>query len=660
MRQASHTVIVGDVGVALTGTFYGPVTINTPLTQSIAQYRQTLINSVRSYWLTKFLPSTFDQSIHIALKLVTKQEFVETPSYFKTPAQLQSTEISDQITELQLFHAYGQRLLVLGAPGAGKTIFLVRLLRDLLQTTEEHPTSAIPVILDLGSWSSRHRSFSGWIVDRLRKDYQVTRRCARTLLRSQALVLLFDGFDEVPIADRSACIDALNEYTAAADVPMVVCSRRDDYLQLSKLLRLRSAFEIEALDPQQVDDFLVWVGDQAQGVREALDTDEHLRSLITTPLMLSVLVNAYPGRSVAQIQTSGSVEQRRQQIFAAYIETMLSRRAEHRYFRHSTVRLWLGRLATAMSQQTGALYVEDLQPTWFATDQQRTIYWLIVCSLGILFAVALFALLGFLVAGLIATAVHLVDDRELDLAILIEWAQEGAQYGAIGGAIGVLFAIARSRTIRLPHVFAWSTLGLYSGWLPALGFGIIGSVLSGLAFWLWIPEPIELLSGGILGILVGLIVLVIYGFANGTMVRSSSAHQVLSRAAWLVFGLWVVAVIASLGAVGAIMLFQSLMTGDPFMDNVWFMLAHALRLSTCLSAITALVFGGWSFWQHLVVRVLLARSQVLPLRLSTFLNYAADLLLLRPVGHGYVFVHALIQEQLAQQLQRVDQEQQGG
>ncbi|HEY1351445.1 MAG TPA: hypothetical protein VGF67_17625 [Ktedonobacteraceae bacterium] len=59
------------------------------------------------------------------------------------------------------------------------------------------------------------------------------------------------------------------------------------------------------------------------------------------------------------------------------------------------------------------------------------------------------------------------------------------------------------------------------------------------------------------------------------------------------------------------------------------------------------LFGGPTVLRHYVIRWLLARSQLLPFRISTFLDDATTRILLRRVGGGYCFVHRRLQDYLA-------------
>src|SRR6185503_6147066 len=51
--------------------------------------------------------------------------------------------------------------------------------------------------------------------------------------------------------------------------------------------------------------------------------------------------------------------------------------------------------------------------------------------------------------------------------------------------------------------------------------------------------------------------------------------------------------------------------------------------------------GGKTCFQHFILRFLLWRSSALPWNVAAFLDEAADRILLRKVGGGYIFIHRL-------------------
>ena len=61
------------------------------------------------------------------------------------------------------------------------------------------------------------------------------------------------------------------------------------------------------------------------------------------------------------------------------------------------------------------------------------------------------------------------------------------------------------------------------------------------------------------------------------------------------------------------------------------------------------ITGGYEALLHYSLRIALALQGRLPLDLVRFLDHAAQLIILTPVGGGWVFIHRLLQEHLAAQ-----------
>ena len=57
--------------------------------------------------------------------------------------------------------------------------------------------------------------------------------------------------------------------------------------------------------------------------------------------------------------------------------------------------------------------------------------------------------------------------------------------------------------------------------------------------------------------------------------------------------------------------------------------------------------GGRACLRHYILHFLLWRSTSIPWNYSRFLDYAAEHILLRKVGGGYIFVHRLLLEYFA-------------
>ena len=122
----------------------------------------------------------------------------------------------------QLFEQSGRAMLILGAPGSGKTFTLLELCRDLLFQAEQHPDNPIPVILNLSTWAEKEAPLTDWIVEQMVDEYQLSRPVTREWLQHNHLCLLLDGLDEVREEVRNDCVIAINNFRRTHQVPLVV------------------------------------------------------------------------------------------------------------------------------------------------------------------------------------------------------------------------------------------------------------------------------------------------------------------------------------------------------------------------------------------------------------------------------------------------------
>ena len=110
------------------------------------------------------------------------------------------------------------RLVVLGRPGAGKTILLVRLVLDLLSQRPEG--GQVPVLLPLASWNAAEEDLRSWIARWLataRADLTrpagpgTSKSLARALLDADLILPVLDGLDEIPDELIGLAITRIND-----------------------------------------------------------------------------------------------------------------------------------------------------------------------------------------------------------------------------------------------------------------------------------------------------------------------------------------------------------------------------------------------------------------------------------------------------------------
>jgi hypothetical protein len=156
------------------------------------------------------------------------------PGAARTPAALAGADA--EIAEVFTQRAPGRRLLVLGEPGAGKSMLLLTLLLGLLD--QRPPGGPVPVIFPLASFNPAQQDLKAWMAERLNADYPGLRAPARTphsglsladlLLRERLVLPLLDGFDELPEDLRPRALHALNEAMPPGN-SFVLAGRSDEY-----------------------------------------------------------------------------------------------------------------------------------------------------------------------------------------------------------------------------------------------------------------------------------------------------------------------------------------------------------------------------------------------------------------------------------------------
>jgi hypothetical protein len=231
------------------------------------------------------------------------------------------------------------RLVVLGEPGTGKTILLVRLVLDLLRRRVRGSGTPVPVLVSLASWNPDAQELYDWLERRLAIDYiglgrKVSaglgqphrhlgrggrRSLGRTLLDERLIMLVLDGFDEIPAAVRDKAFTRINDALGPGQ-GLVLASRLAAYREAARprdgsdaQLAGAAGVVVHRLDGDVAADYL---RASAGGPDSATRWDRLLPKLatnsalpaaqaLTTPLMVSlarVIYNPRPGESLATVR----------------------------------------------------------------------------------------------------------------------------------------------------------------------------------------------------------------------------------------------------------------------------------------------------------------------------------------------------------------------
>ncbi|WP_309732223.1 NACHT domain-containing protein [Chamaesiphon sp. OTE_75_metabat_556] len=196
------------------------------------------------------------------------------------------------------------KLLILGAPGAGKTTALLSLAEQLVCGAISQPKTVIPVIFELSTWRDDKQSIQDWLIEQLYDLHGGSRKAKfyEQWLERQVLLPLLDGLDELGLERQKKCTQKLNEF--AEHYPqMVVCCRVKEFEAVDiKLRNLRGAVCLQSLSDSQIQDYLgslerpeLWEAIQTTPYLQAMlaPTTEGDPGLLRLPLFVKLVADVY-------------------------------------------------------------------------------------------------------------------------------------------------------------------------------------------------------------------------------------------------------------------------------------------------------------------------------------------------------------------------------
>lgn len=361
-------------------------------------YRKNLLTQIKTTWIKNVLKDSLHNRVFIELGWKHELDLVK-----DTFCKLNTVSIKQNFTEgknvIDIFKEIEveRTLLILGEPGHGKTITLLKLAEILVSNIKDNISQEIPVVLNLSSWQNKRQNINiiNWLIQELNKRYKIKKYLAKKWIQEENLIFLLDGLDEVKAEYRETCVEAINRFRDEHGVTkIVICSRINDYKNFSSRLEVEAAICIKPLSFEQINWYFDKAGDQLDGLKFLLKNNPSLYKLSKSPLMLNIMILAYRGLTIdeiAQAQRKIKVvnleEKCKKNLFDAYIRRMLEGIRLKSYSKLSFEQLypskksfsWLTWLASIMMKESQKIfYIEEIQPSYLSNIYQKNLYRLIL------------------------------------------------------------------------------------------------------------------------------------------------------------------------------------------------------------------------------------------------------------------------------------------
>jgi hypothetical protein len=503
----------------------------------------------------------------------------------------------------------GRRLAILGEPGSGKTVCLLKLCGHLLQEAAADESAPLPVIFECSEWDSR--DLLPWMAWQLHRKHHFPEDTARQLVQTGDIFPLFDGLDELAAERQRDFVRAFNAFAEGRH--LVLCCRLEEYRQLRKnagqKLALSNAAILQDIAPAWLEEHLRQQGLDA--LWNQIEHSENLLQLARRPLFLGLMT------AVADKLRQGSGlrqgESWEDLLWRLYLNDCLApTRPDHgrKYNKEQSLH-WLRCLAKWMqAEQKVELRIDELQPKMLKQHWTSGLLYLLIYIL-------FFGITSYLFKGPI---------RDVKIGVLL------------GVEIGLFFWLLSMRTT--------SNATLIRYLLIVMPLSCLGVLVSALVK----TQKHEVRQLLMITLFIGLFAVLLDGLlkyiktVKRRLVKSIHLEKLPTEALR-----------------SSLLLFPVL----TFMSIIIFVLLMFLIEWTCFAV--GLSFDGDSFYlflfgmitssflvlrinemlQHYLLRLCLRWEGQLPLRLVPWLEAMQQSKVLQRVGGSYHFLHKQLQEYLA-------------
>jgi hypothetical protein len=271
------------------------------------------------------------------------------------------------------------RMIVLGPPGAGKTILLISLIVQSLREFRNH--KVVTMRVDLAGYDPFTTDLGSWLAQRAAIQYPIPATVARRLVESGRILPILDGLDEMDVNQNSpergiATLKRVSSYVAGVEFGAVMACREVEWKRISSPSSLLSGFSviyIQPLDPKQIRSYIdgrlnelphassAWLQILKRIERNSADP---LFETLSRPLWLSLAVMVY-GSDPRELLKFSDGADLRAQLLANFVSLATNSLPYHRSlgsprYHEKNVLNWIRELASFLerAQPSGVEAVE--------------------------------------------------------------------------------------------------------------------------------------------------------------------------------------------------------------------------------------------------------------------------------------------------------------
>lgn len=275
------------------------------------------------------------------------------------PLKVKGTRDIDQIDAYQAITEH-KRLMVLGAPGAGKSMLLRYIALSYAEGRLTNlPKQPVPILLELNRLNKSDASIKDKLIEILDlHNFPNAHNFVEMALKSGTVMLLFDGLDEVNTQERQRVINKINDSLDKYPQCRVVITCRIAVYHNELAEKIDQTLEMIDFNEQQIQAFLVpWQKDMpaSKSIKQLIHTlheRPRIMQLAGNPLLLTIIAYLYT-------DTTFVLPHSRAEFYTEATKALLELwKIEHNRYKAASKQAVLRRLAL-FNQDSGAESKQD-------------------------------------------------------------------------------------------------------------------------------------------------------------------------------------------------------------------------------------------------------------------------------------------------------------